>query len=199
MIDRIQALLGESAAVKRAMAEETASAIAQAVETLVRCFRGGNKMLVCGNGGSAADAQHFAAEFVNRYKLQRDPLPVIALTTDSSVLTSVGNDSSFDEIFSKQVAALGRKGDVLLVITTSDVSLEPHGHSANIAQALRAARHLGLTTIGFVSQKSKKILEHLDLPLVVPHTETSRIQEAHITMIHIITELTEEHLFPQRA
>lgn len=199
MVEKIQFFLRESAKLKLAMAEEMAESIAKAVQTLVGCFQKGNKVLICGNGGSAADAQHFAAEFVNRYKIQRPSLPALALTTDSSALTSIANDVGFDFVFAQQVRAFGRSGDVLIAITTSDIDLASHGHSSNIGQALVVAQDLGLTTIGLVSEKSKKILDYLNISLPVPHTETPRIQEAHITLIHILTELTETLLYPQQS
>ncbi len=198
MKERIEQFLKESAKVKTKMAVTMTSDIERAIDVVMDCLRSGHKILICGNGGSAADAQHFAAEFTNRYKIERPPLPAIALTTDSSALTSIGNDSGFDFVFDKQIHALGQPGDILFVLTTSDISLDKNGHSTNIARALITAREKKLHTIGLVSLKSKKILEYLDIALVVPHTDTPRIQEGHITLLHIICELAEQKLFNKK-
>jgi D-sedoheptulose 7-phosphate isomerase len=196
MQTQIKQFLNDSSNTMLQMAEgDVAEKLQQSIEAVVTCFKQHHKILICGNGGSAADAQHFAAEFVNRYKLQRPPLPAIALTTDSSILTSIGNDSSFDEVFSKQVEAFGEPGDLFFIMTTSDVSFAAHGHSANLGLALKAAREKNMKIIGLVSQKSRDILEHIDIPLIVPHRDTPRIQEAHITMLHIICELAETQIF----
>lgn len=194
MQEEIRKIFLDSADLKRRMAETLVEDVAKGVEIIIECLQNGRTLLICGNGGSAADAQHFSAEFTNRFKLDRRPWPAIALTTDTSALTAIGNDSGFDFIFSKQVQALGRPGDILLVITTSDIETEPHGHSTNIAQALEAARAGQLTTIGLVSTKSQKILPWLDLALVVPHTETARIQEGHITILHCFCQFVEDRL-----
>ncbi len=197
MKDLIKQQLLDSAAAMTASAELLPPAIAKAAQWITESLVQGGTLLLCGNGGSAADAQHFSAEFLNRYRLDRRPLPAIALTTDTSTLTSIGNDASFDHVFEKQIAALGRKGDVLVAITTSDVSFETHGHSANIALALQTARKSGIRTIGLVSQKSKAVLDLLDLALPVPHSETSRIQEVHGAIIHCICDVVERTLFPE--
>lgn len=197
MIEEIKFYLEEGANLRLKMADEMAADIEKAARMIIDCYRSGNKLMICGNGGSAADAQHFAAEMINRFKIDRAPLPAIALTTDPSVITSIGNDSGFDYVFEKQVRALGNQGDILIAITTSDISSEKNGHSANIFKALVAAREKGIKTIGFVSQKSKKILDYLDIPLIVPHQDTPRIQEAHIATIHIICEIAEKNIFEQ--
>lgn len=194
--EAIQEQLHESANAKLRAAETMADGIKRAIEMMLECFRGKKKVLICGNGGSAADAQHFAAEFVNRFRKEREPLPVMALTTDTSVLTSIGNDSSFDNVFEKPVRAFGQEGDLLFVITTSDIEDIDHGHSSNLARALHAAKDRNLRSIGLVSQKSKRILEQLDLALIVPHNDTARIQEVHATVLHIISDLVEKELFP---
>lgn len=156
--------------------------VADCIDT---CFRRGNKLLLCGNGGSAADAQHIAAEFVNRFRFDRRALPAIAFTTDGSVLTCIGNDSGFQNIFSRQVEALGRQGDVLVGISTS-------GNSANILRALDVAKSLGVTTVGFTGNNGKdSMAQRCDYCLVVPSTDTARIQESHEFVWHLICGIVE--------
>ena len=162
---------------------------------IISAFKKGNKLLICGNGGSAADAQHIVGELVNKFRFDRDPLPAIALTTDTSVISSIANDSSFSFVFSKQVKALGKKGDVLLVITTSDIELKQNSHSSNLAMALKAAKKKGMITLGLVSIKSKRILRYLDLAIKIPSKDTPRIQEGHLVVEHIICDLIEQKLF----
>ena len=162
---------------------------------IVDSLKQGNKLLIFGNGGSAADAQHIAGEFVNKFMFDREPLPAIALTTDSSILTCISNDSSFSHVFEKQIKALGNKGDVALAITTSDIEFDENSHSSNIAFALKAAKNKGLTTIGLVSEKSNKTLDYLDYYVKVPSKDTPRIQENHILIAHIICELVEKEMF----
>ncbi len=169
--------------------------IEETVSIITKALKNGNKLLIFGNGGSAADAQHIAAEFINKFRFDRDPLPAIALTTDSSILTCISNDSSFSHIFEKQIKALGNKGDIALAITTSDSILEENAHSSNIGFALAASREKGITTIGFVSEKSKTILDYLDHYIKIPSSDTPRIQEAHILVGHIICELVEQEIF----
>jgi D-sedoheptulose 7-phosphate isomerase len=169
--------------------EQTADVIEQITEAIIRCFQQGNKLLICGNGGSAADAQHVAGEFVNRFRYDHAPLPAIALTTDTSILTSIGNDSAFENIFSRQVEALAKPGDILVGISTS-------GGSPNILKALDAARALGLTTIAFTGEKGrKKMGQKSDLCFVVPSIDTPRIQECHIFAWHVICGVVEQILF----
>jgi D-sedoheptulose 7-phosphate isomerase len=171
--------------------EQAADVIGQITDAIVRCFRQGNKLLICGNGGSAADAQHVAGEFVNRFRYDHAALPAIALTTDTSILTCIGNDSAFENIFSRQVEALAKPGDILVGISTS-------GSSPNILQALDAARTLGLTTIAFTGEKGRDTLTpKCDLCLVVPSTDTPRIQESHIFVWHVICGVVERTIFPQ--
>ena len=141
----------------------------------------------CGNGGSAADSQHMAAEFVGRFKKDRQPLRSIALTTDSSVLTCISNDYSYEEIFSRQIDALGRKGDILVAITTS-------GQSENIRQALVQAKKMGIKTIGLLGKNGGVCKDYVDLPLIVPSEMTARIQEIHILIEHMLCELVEHKL-----
>jgi len=169
--------------------EQAADVIGQITDAIIRCFRNGNKLLICGNGGSAADAQHVAGEFVNRFRFDHAALPAIALTTDTSVLTCIGNDSAFENIFSRQVEALAKPGDILVGISTS-------GGSPNILMALKTARALGLTTVGFTGEKGlKKMGPKCDLCLVVPSTDTPRIQESHIFVWHVICGEVEQILF----
>jgi D-sedoheptulose 7-phosphate isomerase len=179
--------LKEGAELRLKMAETISTEIAAAAEAIADAFKAGRKLLLFGNGGSAADAQHIAAEFMNRFLIERPPLPAIALTTDTSVLTSIANDYSFDEIFSKQVKALGKKGDVALGITTS-------GSSGNVLKALRVARRLGMITIALTGEGGKAA-SLADIPLQIPSRSTPRIQEAHIAVGHILCDLTDTLLF----
>ena len=160
-------------------------------ERITECFKQGNKILLCGNGGSAADAQHVAAEFINRFRFDRPALPAIALTTDSSILTCIGNDLTFENIFSRQVEALGIKGDILVGISTS-------GHSANVLKALGTARAKSLTTIGFTGQKGRDPMSaNCDYCLVIPSSDTARVQECHEFIWHVICGAVEKQLFSQ--
>ncbi len=169
---------------------QQAAVIEQIIAALVRCFQQGGKVLLCGNGGSAADAQHVAGEFVNRFRYDHAPLPAIALSTDTSILTAIGNDSAFEFVFSRQVEALGRPGDVLVGISTS-------GKSPDVLRALEAARQHGLVTVGFTGQSGSQRMGALcDLCLAIPSDETPRIQEAHIFVWHVICGAVEKMLFP---
>ncbi len=179
--------LKEGSELRLKMAETMPAEIAAAAAAIAEAFKAGRKLLLFGNGGSAADAQHIAAEFMNRFLIERPPLPAIALTTDTSVLTSIANDYAFDEIFSKQVKALGKKGDVALGITTS-------GSSGNVLKALRAAKKLGMTTIALTGEGGKAA-SLADIGLQVPSRSTPRIQEAHIAVGHILCDLTDTILF----
>ncbi len=162
-------------------------AIVDIINILVQTFQKGRKLLIFGNGGSAADAQHLAAELVNRFKLDRTPLPAIALTTDTSILTSVANDSSFEKVFSRQVEALAKVDDAVLALSTS-------GNSPNVIAGVVAARRLGLVTIGFSGGDGGKLAKECDIALVVPSDDTPRIQECHILAGHIICELVEREM-----
>ncbi len=179
--------LKEGAELRLKMAETMGASVTAAAEAIAEAFKAGRKLLLFGNGGSAADAQHIAAEFMNRFLIERPPLPAIALTTDTSVLTSIANDYAFDDIFSKQIKALGKKGDVALGITTS-------GSSANVLKALRAAKKLGMTTITLTGEVGKAA-SLADIALQVPSRSVPRIQEAHIVVGHILCELTDTLLF----
>jgi len=156
---------------------------------MIECFQRGNKIMLCGNGGSAADAQHVAAEFVNRFRFDRGPLPAIALTTDSSILTCIGNDSAFENIFSRQVEAFANNGDILIGISTS-------GGSANILKALDVARARGAITVGFTGEKGKGALgTKCDFCLIIPSSDTARIQECHEFVWHVICGIVEKTIF----
>jgi D-sedoheptulose 7-phosphate isomerase len=170
--------------------EEISATVTDAASLMTASLRGGGKLLFCGNGGSAADSQHLAAEFVGRFHEERPALPAIALTTDSSVLTCVGNDYAFDEIFARQVRALGRRGDCLVAISTS-------GNSANVLRAVEAARALGVVTIGLLGRDGGAIAAACDRAVVVRGTDTARIQEAHIFIGHAWCGLVEQALFEQ--
>lgn len=185
----ISEILEDSLRVKRASIQANAYRISQGADVLAACLSGGHKILIFGNGGSAADAQHIAAEFVNRFRIERPPLAALALTTDTSVLTSIGNDYRFDEVFEKQVRALGVKNDVAWGISTS-------GNSPNVIKAIRSACAQGLKTIGMTGQGGQ-LAECADLVLTVESSVTARIQETHITMGHLLCELVDRILFPE--
>ena len=185
--ENVSQQLAESATVKRDLAERDTGQIVEFFQRVIGCLRQGGKILFCGNGGSAADAQHLAAELVGRFGKGKPPLAAIALTTDTSVLTCLSNDYSFDDIFAKQVQALGKKGDVLVSISTS-------GKSENIVRAARCARELGLFTIALTGSGGGALAEVAELCLKVPSENSQRIQEAHITIGHIVLDLLEKKL-----
>ena len=178
----------ESVEVKNRFLKENLPKLLEAIKLISQTFEAGNKLLLFGNGGSAADAQHLAAEFVNRYIIDRPPLPAIALTTDTSILTSVSNDLAFNEIFAKQLRALGKEGDVAVGISTS-------GSSPNIIKAFEVAKEMGMKTVALAGNDGGVIAKMVDFPLVVPSTSTPRIQEAHILIGHILCEMVEHYLF----
>jgi len=198
MKNKIIELLNESIEVKKKVVESLPNDIEKAVNMIINCYKNNGKLILFGNGGSAADSQHIAGELVNKFKLERPPLAAIALTTDTSILTSIGNDDGYDYVFEKQVKALCNEDDVVIAITTSDVSEEKGGHSANIANALKAAREKGAKIIGLFSDKTENALKMVDLPIKIPSRDTPRIQESHITIMHIICELVEEELFGEK-
>ncbi len=177
--------LRESADLKLVFAKQATKEVIKAVNIIEKSLKSSGKILIFGNGGSAADAQHIAAEFVNRYLKERNALPAIALTTDTSILTSIGNDSSFENIFSRQIEALGKRGDVAWGLSTS-------GRSKNIVKALSIAKSIGLKTIGFTGSDGGEIKKLVDCNINVPSMSTPRIQELHITIGHIICELIED-------
>jgi len=189
MSDIIQAELKSHMVILEHTIEQSASLINDIAMCIIKCFQSGKKMMLCGNGGSAADAQHVAAEFVNRFHFDRGPLPAIALTTDSSILTCVGNDSAFENIFSRQVEAFAQSGDVLVGISTS-------GESANVLKALDVAKVCGAVTIGFTGEKGKEIMgKRCEFCLIVPSVDTARIQECHEFAWHVICGIVEETIF----
>ena len=188
MRNEINRQLAEHNRVMESVGHTLTEQVAAAVETLVAAFKEGKKVLLMGNGGSAADCQHFAAEIVGRFKLERRGLPAIALTTDTSILTALGNDYGFDLIFRRQVEALAQSGDVVIGISTS-------GTSKNVYRALVLATELGCRTIGLLGNDGGSIKELVDIALVVPSQETPRIQEGHLTIIHIMCDLLERQMF----
>jgi D-sedoheptulose 7-phosphate isomerase len=190
LASRVAAQFAESANLKLAAAQPLAAPIARAIELMVECLRGGGKILACGNGGSAADAQHFAAELVNRFEVERAPLAALALTTDSSTLTSIANDFGFEQVFEKQVRALGRKGDVLLAISTS-------GASPNVLAAVRAAGELGLRCVALTGRGGKlaAALSPRDIGIRVPHASVARVQEVHLLALHCLCDGIDSQLF----
>jgi D-sedoheptulose 7-phosphate isomerase len=182
--------LVESSSLKLKIKEILYDDVKKAIDLIVDCFKEGNKLLLCGNGGSAADSQHLATEFVIRlsHHLQRPALPAFAITTDSSNLTAGGNDIGFENVFARNVEGLGKKGDLLLVISTS-------GNSPNLIKAVEMAKLKDMKVIGFLGGTGGKLKEMVDLPIVVPSSSTQRIQEGHITIGHIICESVEHLLF----
>lgn len=190
MIVTIKNQLADHTALIREIENSLTATIADTVFLLENALGAGHKLLVLGNGGSAADAQHFAAEIIGRFKLERSALPAIALTTDSSVLTAIGNDYGFDAVFSRQVEGLGRPGDVVFGISTS-------GNSPNVLAALSKGRELGCRTVALLGRDGGVIKNVADIAMIVPSTDTPRIQEGHLTIIHIICDLLEKRLFQE--
>jgi D-sedoheptulose 7-phosphate isomerase len=188
---RVRVILEESARVKRATAQERADAIAAAAGICIETFRRGGRILLFGNGGSAADAQHIAAEWNGRLRTERPALPAIALTANTSDLTALGNDYGFERVFARLVEAHGREGDAAIAISTS-------GNSPNVLAAVDEARARGLHTIALTGRDGGKLAGRVDVPIVVPSDDTQRIQEAHIAIGHVLCELVDEVLFPQR-
>ena len=187
--DNLQSELKIHISVVQQTVNECAPTIMEIVNSIIVSFKEGHKLILCGNGGSAADAQHIAAEFVNRFRFDRPALPAIALTTDTSIMTAIGNDSSFDFVFSRQFEALARKGDVLAVISTS-------GSSVNVHNVLCVARSMGVITIGFTGENGRDTIgEKCDICLVVPSTITARIQECHEFIWHYICGSVESRMF----
>lgn len=184
LIARINRQFEDSAATKRGAAELLAAPIAAAVEVMTACLVNNGKVLACGNGGSAADAQHFAAELVNRFEMERPPLAAVALTTDSSALTAIANDYDFTQVFAKQVRALGQPGDVLLAISTS-------GNSPNVIEAIHAAHDRDMRVVALTGKEGGQmadLLKDSDLHLCVPSDRTSRIQEVHLLTLHCLCD-----------
>ncbi|HEV2105020.1 MAG TPA: SIS domain-containing protein, partial [Candidatus Eisenbacteria bacterium] len=187
-----RAALRESGRVVGRLERSCAGAVAAAAEAILACFGNGGTVFFCGNGGSAADAQHLACEFAGRYLTERPGLPAVALTTNSSSLTAIGNDYGYDQVFARQLEGLGSPGDVLVAITTS-------GGSESVRRAVRAAHALGMTVIGMTGARGGAFAAQCDIALVTPHAATPRIQEGHIAMGHAFCLLVERALFPAPA
>jgi D-sedoheptulose 7-phosphate isomerase len=195
LLSRVAAHFLESANLKLSASESLAAPIARGGALLAESLRGGGKVMACGNGGSAADSQHFAAELVNRFEMERPPLAAVALSTDTSTLTSIANDYSYLQVFSKQVRALGRRGDVLLAISTS-------GNSANVIEAIHAAHELGARVIALTGNGGGKMAATLradDVHVCVPHKVTARIQEVHLLVLHCLCDAIDFQLFGEKA
>ncbi|MEJ2138132.1 MAG: phosphoheptose isomerase [Gammaproteobacteria bacterium] len=188
----LRAHFEESLSVKRAALDSILPALTRAAESMVECLRNGHKILSCGNGGSAGDAQHFSSELINRFEMERPPLPAIALTTESSTLTAIANDYSYDDIFAKQIKALGQAGDLLLAISTS-------GNSTNVILAIDAAQDRGMTVVALTGRDGGEIAPALaprDTEIRVPSARTARIQEVHLLAIHCLCDVIDTSLFP---
>jgi len=180
----------ESIRVKQAFLRDNLEALTQAIDAIVAAFKRGNKLLLFGNGGSAADAQHIAAEFTNRFLIERPPLPAIALTTDSSALTAIANDYDYAKVFAKQVQALGKPEDIAIAISTS-------GNSPNVLAAIEVCKTLNISTIGLTGGSGGKMIGKVDYMLRVGEGKNSpRIQETHILVVHVICDIVDQKLFP---
>ena len=179
-------LLTDSIRTKVKVLEQLVPVINEAAEFLVKTLSGGNKILIFGNGGSAADSQHMAAELIGKLSVKRRALPAIALTTDTSNLTALANDFGYDVVFQRQIEALGQKGDVAIGISTS-------GHSPSVLAGIKSARKKGLKTIAFSGRDGGPLSQMADIAIVIPSTSTQRIQESHITVAHILCEIIEAH------
>src|SRR5438270_11282272 len=191
LLGRVAAHFAESARLKLQAAETLGAPVARAGALLAESLRNGGKALACGNGGSAADAQHFAAELVNRFEAERPPLAAVALTTDTSTLTSIANDYAYQQVFAKQLRALGRRGDVLLAISTS-------GNSGNVLEAIGAAHELGVRVIALTGNGGGKVVSLIkadDVHICVPHRNTARIQEVHLLVLHCLCDGIDFQLF----
>jgi D-sedoheptulose 7-phosphate isomerase len=195
LLSRVAAHFAESANLKLSASASLAAPIARGGALLAESLRGGGKIMACGNGGSAADSQHFAAELVNRFEMERPPLAAVALSTDTSTLTSIANDYSYLQVFSKQVRALGRRGDVLLAISTS-------GNSANVIEAIHVSHELGARVIALTGNGGGKMAATLradDVHVCVPHKVTARIQEVHLLVLHCLCDAIDFQLFGEKA
>jgi D-sedoheptulose 7-phosphate isomerase len=192
MKEAINAAFAESIRVKQIFLRDNLDILIRAIDAVVAAFQSGNKLLLFGNGGSAADAQHIAAEFVNRFRVERPPLPAIALTTDSSALTSIANDYDYTQVFAKQVQALGKPGDVAIALSTS-------GNSANVLAALEVCKQINIGTIALTGGSGGKMASAVDYFLnVAGSTDTARIQESHILIGHVICEIVDATLYPAK-
>lgn len=191
LIEHIKSLFNDSIQTKIRAADKLAEPIAQAAEAMVQCLLNNHKIMSCGNGGSAMDAQHFSSELLNRYQVERPGLPAIALTTDTATVTSIANDDNFNSIFSKQVKALGQPGDVLLAISTS-------GNSGNILFAVEAAHQKSCRVVALTGRDGgsvSKQLQKKDIEIRVPSHITARIQETHLLIIHCLCDIIEQQIF----
>ncbi len=186
-MEEIKKFLNESASLKKIVADTLSEEIQKAIEIIKSSLNNGGKLLLMGNGGSAGDAQHIAAELIGRYKKERKSVSAIALTVDTSILTAIGNDYGYDHVFSRQVEGLAQKEDVVLGISTS-------GNSKNVIRAIQTAKNIGTKTIGLLGNQGGEVKDIVDLAIVVPSTDTARIQEVHITIGHIICEILEQNL-----
>ncbi len=187
-LDIINAYAEEGAALRRSFFSACAGTLNDAALKMARCIADGGKILVCGNGGSAADAQHMTGELLGRFLMERRSLPAVALTVDTSTLTAVGNDYGYDEVFARQVAGLGKPGDVLVAISTS-------GNSPNVLRAIEEARKAGMAVIGFTGKSGGKMAGACDCNLCVPSPKTPLIQEMHETCMHLCCQLIDHYLF----
>lgn len=190
-LHRIRQIFAESIETKMKAAEVLPDAIVKAGETMVASLLNGGKILTCGNGGSAGDAQHFSSELLNRFERERPALPAMALTTDPSTITSIANDYSYNEVFSKQIRALGNQGDVLLAVSTS-------GNSANVVQAIQAAHDRGMNVVAMTGRDGGQIASFIsadDVEIRVPAQSTARIQEVHLVVIHSLCDFIDQQLF----
>ncbi len=191
---RVAAQFAESANLKLSASQPLSAPVARAGALLAETLRQGGKALACGNGGSAADSQHFAAELINRFEIERAPLAAIALTTDTSTLSSIANDYAYEQVFAKQIRALGRRGDVLLALSTS-------GNSANVIEAIRTAHEIGVRVIALTGNgggKMAALLSAEDVHVCVPHKRTARIQEVHLLVLHCLCDAIDFQLFGEK-
>ncbi len=191
METEIISYIKESQEVKTKIIENNVLEIKTITNIIIDCLKAGNKLLICGNGGSAGDSQHFAAEIIGRYKMERRSLPAIALTTDTSIITAIGNDYGYDQIFKKQVEGLANKGDILIGISTSS-------NSPNIIEAYKEAKKKGAICIGLLGNEGGKMKNYCDYNFIVPSNNTPRIQESHGMAIHIICEILEKEIFKEK-
>ena len=185
----IEEIFAESIAVKQATLAKNLAQIAKAAQAVLAAFKSGHKLFFFGNGGSAADSQHIAAEFIGRFQKERKAWPAIALTTDSSILTSLGNDYSFDIVFARQLEGLGQKGDVAIAISTS-------GNSKNVLAGVKQARAMGISTIGVTGGTGGQLASACDIAIIAASSSTARIQESHLCIFHAICEIVENALAP---
>ena len=185
MKEQIISILRESADLKLKFAQDSLDSVVNATNLINKCFKSGGKLLIFGNGGSASDAQHIASEFVNRFLIERKALPAISLATDISVITSIANDSDFENVFSRQIEALGKKNDIAIGLTTS-------GNSTNVIKGLKTSKSLGMTNIIFTGSSFNNLKKLSKCIISVPSNSTARVQEVHITVAHIICELIEQ-------